>query len=95
MDAQVQNQALALAVSEAPWSRFIMTRFLLLLVLTLETQAAYAGAVLMREPADGDMRLGQRVLVDDGSCPSGQIKEVTASKLTPQGIQRTRTCIKR
>lgn len=59
------------------------------------SQAATAGTVLMREPAEGDMRLGQRVRVDDGSCPTGQIKEVTAAQLTPQGILRTRACVKR
>lgn len=72
-----------------------MMRFLLLLGLTLGAQSVHAAVVLTREPAEGEIRLGQRVLVDDGSCPSGQIKEVTASKLTPQGIERTRTCIKR
>lgn len=59
------------------------------------SQAARAAAVLMREPAEGEMRLGQRVRVDDGSCPTGQIKEVTASQLTPQGVLRTRVCVKR
>jgi len=33
-------------------------------------------AVLKSEPKEGHLRPGQRVLVDDGSCPSGQIKEV-------------------
>jgi hypothetical protein len=33
-------------------------------------------AVLKSEPGEGQLRPGQRVLVDDGSCPAGQIKEV-------------------
>ena len=32
------------------------------------------------------MRLGQRVLVDDGSCPAGQIKEVSGAKMTAGGV---------
>jgi hypothetical protein len=58
--------------------------------------AAAAGTVAIpREPAEGEMRLGQRVRVDDGTCPAGQVKEVTAAQLTPQGILRTRVCVKR
>jgi len=41
------------------------------------------------------LRLGQRVLVDDGSCPAGQIKEVAGSQLTANGVVRTRKCIPR
>ena len=41
------------------------------------------------------LRLGQRVLVDDGSCPAGQIKEVLGSKMMPTGLLRTRKCIPR
>jgi hypothetical protein len=32
---------------------------------------------LKKEPAAGRLRLGQKVLVDDGTCPAGQIKELT------------------
>jgi hypothetical protein len=42
-----------------------------------------------------DLRLGQRVMVDDGSCPAGQIKEVTGVKLTTTGIARARKCVPR
>ncbi len=59
------------------------------------TTAAWAAVALLREPAEGELRLGQRVRVDDGTCPAGQVKEITASKLTPQGILRTRVCVKR
>ena len=40
----------------------------------------------------GDLRLGQRVLVDDGSCPAGQVKEVAGSQMTTSGVLRTRKC---
>jgi hypothetical protein len=33
-------------------------------------------AVLKHEPAEGTLKAGQRVLVADGTCPQGQIKQV-------------------
>jgi hypothetical protein len=42
-----------------------------------------------------DLRLGQRILVDDGSCPAGQIKEVSGAKMTATGILRVQKCIAR
>lgn len=50
---------------------------------------------VMREQDIVDLRLGQRVLVDDGSCPAGQIKEVSGSQMTTSGVLRTRKCIPR
>lgn len=41
------------------------------------------------------LRLGQRVLVDDGSCGAGQIKEVSGAKMTPTGVLASRRCIPR
>ena len=65
----------------------------------------YAGTaeaqILKREPAPGALRFGQRVLVDDGSCPRGQIKQVSAGnniggpETRPGRVQRTRRCIAR
>ena len=48
-----------------------------------------------REQDIVELRLGQRVLVDDGSCPAGQIKEVAGAQMTTTGIVRTRKCIPR
>jgi len=42
-----------------------------------------------------NLRLGQRILVDDGSCPTGQIKEVAGSQMTAAGIVAVRKCIPR
>lgn len=42
-----------------------------------------------------NLRLGQRILVDDGTCPAGQIKEVSGSKMTATGIVAVRKCIPR
>ena len=50
---------------------------------------------LSREQDIVDLRLGQRVLVDDGSCPAGQIKEVQGSQMTTSGVLRTRKCVPR
>jgi len=56
---------------------------------------AFAQQPVMREADVPDLRLGQRVLVDDGSCPAGQIKEVQGSQMTTAGIVRTRKCVPR
>jgi hypothetical protein len=48
-----------------------------------------------READIVNLRLGERVLVDDGSCPAGQIKEISGAKLGPTGVVRTRKCVPR
>jgi hypothetical protein len=48
-----------------------------------------------REQDIVNLRLGQRILVDDGSCPTGQIKEVAGSQMTAAGIVAVRKCIPR
>ncbi len=48
-----------------------------------------------REQDIGDLRLGQRVFVDDGTCPAGQIKQVRGAKMTESGVTRTATCVPR
>ncbi len=42
-----------------------------------------------------NLRLGQRIQVDDGTCPTGQIKEVMGAQLSSDGIVRRITCIPR
>ncbi|KQW23581.1 hypothetical protein ASC80_08015 [Afipia sp. Root123D2] len=70
------------------------------------TMIGAAGAVLLlvtpalaervsRESDITSLRLGQHIYVDDGTCPAGQIKEITGSKLTPQGVAFTRKCLDR
>jgi hypothetical protein len=53
--------------------------------------------VVKTEPKMGALREGQRVLVDDGKCPSGQIMEVIGGNHRKVGgtktIERTRRCI--
>jgi len=64
------------------------------LALWLLTSPALAQE-FSREQDIADLRLGQRALVDDGSCPAGQIMEVMGSQMTTSGVLRTRKCIPR
>ncbi|KIZ42734.1 hypothetical protein OO17_12275 [Rhodopseudomonas palustris] len=54
-----------------------------------------AAAQITREQDIVGLRLGQKVLVDDGSCPTGQIKEVTGTTLTAAGVTRSAKCVPR
>jgi hypothetical protein len=48
-----------------------------------------------REQDIVDLRLGQRIMVDDGDCPAGQVKEILGAKLGPNGVIRTAKCVTR
>ena len=68
----------------------------LLAALTLAAPHALALAQLVgREQDIVDLKLGQRMLVDDGTCPAGQIKQISGAKMSPAGILRTQKCIPR
>ena len=60
------------------------------LIATVATAQTFS-----REQDIPDLRLGQRVMVDDGSCRVGQVKEVMGSQMTASGVLRTRKCIPR
>jgi hypothetical protein len=64
------------------------------LALVSFTTMAMADQVA-REQDIIELRLGQRILVDDGSCQAGEIKEVSGSRMTPNGVLRVRKCIPR
>jgi hypothetical protein len=72
-------------------------RFLFLLgAFTLSALASPAAAdQVSREQDIVNLRLGQRVKVDDGTCPAGQVKEVSGTKMTSTGIVHSRKCIPR
>ncbi|KRR20061.1 DUF6719 family protein [Bradyrhizobium retamae] len=72
---------------------YLITGALIVGVLGYATMAL--AQAVSREQDIVDLRLGQRVLVDDGSCPTGQIKEVQGSQMTTSGVLRTRKCIPR
>ncbi len=57
-------------------------------------QAATAQQV-GREQDIVNLRLGQRIKVDDGTCPAGQIKQVSGAKMTTTGVEATKKCIPR
>lgn len=51
--------------------------------------------IVSRESDITSIRLGQRILVDDGSCKTGEIKQITGTKLTPQGVSTVKQCVSR
>ena len=74
----------------------------LLLFVLICLPAFSDAAVLKSEPGEGQLRSGQRVLVDDGSCPAGQIKEVVGginrkyrTTIRRPGTTRSTSCIAR
>jgi hypothetical protein len=81
------------------FGKFFALKFLCLLVasawlvagMTPGAQATTFG----REQDVPDLKLGQRVKIDDGTCPPGQVKEVSGAKMTEAGVTRTRTCVPR
>jgi hypothetical protein len=64
------------------------------LSLTLASISTMAEQV-SREQEIVNLRLGQRILVDDGSCAAGQIKEVSGTQMTANGILRAQKCVPR
>ena len=48
-----------------------------------------------REQDIVNLQLGQRVKVDDGTCPPGQVKEISGARMTPTGVVRAQKCIPR
>jgi hypothetical protein len=75
-------------------SRIALFSLLLPGALALAATSAMADQV-SREQDIVNLRLGQRILVDDGSCPAGQIKEVSGARMTASGILRAVKCIPR
>lgn len=66
-----------------------------LLLIALGAVAPAHATQVQRESDIVNLRLGQRIRVDDGSCPAGQIKEVVGVSLTPKGVARSRGCVPR
>ena len=65
-----------------------------LLSIAGSAAAASAPRASEMEPATGTIATGVSVLVDDGTCPAGQIKQVTGGD-TKRGVARTRRCVRR
>ena len=74
--------------------RFLAMLLLCGLTLWPLPSSALQGQV-SREQDIVNLQLGQRIKVDDGSCPAGQIKEISGSKMTAAGVVRAQKCIPR
>jgi hypothetical protein len=75
-----------------------IARFLVLLLSGLAVIACarfVTAQQVSREQDIVNLRLGQRIKVDDGTCPPGQVKEISGSKMAATGIVRTAKCIPR
>ena len=95
------------------WSALVVAAPIAALAQSAASAPAVAASlpVLAKDPEQGHLRPGQQVLVDDGSCPAGQIKELTGgtnrkcqvdagvldtSKCHPvTGAHRTSRCVAR
>lgn len=67
----------------------------LLLLMSLALASTARATMVGREQDIVDLKLGQRVQVDDGTCPAGQVKEVRGARMTENGVSRTSTCVPR
>jgi uncharacterized protein DUF6719 len=73
-------------------------RFCLIVPSALALSGSAASAMMDQVGREQDivgLRLGQRIQVDDGTCPQGQIKEVSGARMGPNGVERARQCIPR
>jgi uncharacterized protein DUF6719 len=72
-----------------------MMRTALTVFLLLALAASARAETVSREQDIVGLRLGQKVMVDDGSCPTGQIKEIQGAQMTASGVVGTRKCVPR
>jgi hypothetical protein len=75
--------------------RTVRFAILLLDVFVLLVAPAAEAQQVSRVQDINNLRLGQRIKVDDGTCPAGQIKEVSGAKMSPQGVLATQKCVPR
>jgi hypothetical protein len=73
----------------------IIARAIIVSALLAALAVSALAQTVGREQDIVGLRLGQRVLVDDGTCPAGQVKEVSGAKMTPSGVTPARKCIPR
>jgi hypothetical protein len=72
----------------------LFARPLLAIALLVGASSLCCAEVLKQEPPPGTLPAGQKVLVDDGTCGPGKIKEVTGgnnNRMNP--MVRTSRCI--
>ena len=74
----------------------VLPRIVLLVAIASLALAATARAdIVGRESDVTSLRLGQKIYVDDGSCPAGQIKEIAGMRLSAAGVEASRKCVDR
>ena len=66
-----------------------------ILLATIAAPALAQTQHVGREQDIVGLRLGQRILVDDGTCPAGEVKEVSGARMTPSGVTPARKCVPR
>ena len=62
--------------------------------VSLPCQSQAKGEYLKEEPPKGTLPYRKVVYVDDGTCPKGEVKEITGGS-QEKSIPRTVRCIKR
>ena len=50
--------------------------------------------VLKKEPPTGEVRYGKIIYVDNGTCPNGEVKEITGGSRDKSVLRKVR-CVKR
>jgi hypothetical protein len=55
---------------------------------------AFTAQILKTEPPIGQLPQGAKVLIDDGTCPAGQLKQVIGGNVST-GQTRIRSCVPR
>src|SRR5205085_12070031 len=55
---------------------------------------AFTAQILKTEPPIGQLPTGAKVLIDDGTCPVGRLKQVVGGNVTT-GQPRLRSCVPR
>jgi hypothetical protein len=76
-----------------------MLRSTVLLIFWFALSASAHGQVVKKEPPMGRLQPGEVVLVDDGTCPAGQVKRVVGGDHKKVGgknlVERRRGCVAR
>lgn len=74
---------------------FLPRTLLLGAIVSLALAATARADIVGRESDVTNLRLGQKIYVDDGSCPAGQIKEIAGMRLSAAGVEASRKCVDR
>jgi hypothetical protein len=80
---------------DMPTMKTLTAKSCSIMLLAIALAAPAAAQQVSREQDIVGLRLGQRIKVDDGTCPAGQVKEVSGTKMTSAGVMASRKCIPR